>query len=256
MRIADHIHLVGSGAIGLSHPGDCHIYLIDGGSELALVDAGCGEGVRWLLDNVAASGFDPRKIRYLLLTHAHRDHAGGCLELKRILGAMKQPSDGAELCVAASEPEARLLSGGTTEELGLDLLGLGDRPREQVFPPCDVDTIVQDGDALRIGNLNLTVIEVPGHNPGCVCYLLAVDGQRALFSGDVIYQGGVIGLGNWPGSDLHAYKRGLRKLAALDVDMLLPGHLLWTVRNGQAHIDKALRSFEGLWPPPNINSVP
>jgi hypothetical protein len=40
MHVADRIHLVGSGSYGfsLSDPYDCHIYLIDGGSELALID--------------------------------------------------------------------------------------------------------------------------------------------------------------------------------------------------------------------------
>ncbi len=249
MRILDHVYLVGSGAIGLSDPGDCHVYLLDGDNELALIDAGCGADTGRILANVAREGFDPANIRYILLTHAHRDHAGGCNSLKGSLSRAGSP------LVVASEPEARLLAEGTSEELGLDRLGLGDRPRHEVFPPCSADLVVPDEHVLSIGNLEIRAIQVPGHNPGCLCYFLTVDDRRTLFSGDVVFHGGVISVGNWPGCDLQAYQQGLKKLEALAVDALLAGHLLWTVSGGQEHIDRAIRAFKGLWPPPAIHQL-
>ena len=66
-----------------------------------------------------------------------------------------------------------------------------------------------------VGDFAVTALEVPGHNPGCLCYLLTVGHRRILFSGDVIHPGGVIGLGNWPGNDLQTYRRSLKKLAGL-----------------------------------------
>ena len=46
MQLTERVYLVGSGASGfsLTHHSDCHIYLIDGGSESALIDAGTGLG--------------------------------------------------------------------------------------------------------------------------------------------------------------------------------------------------------------------
>lgn len=248
MKILDHIHLVGSGSAGLSNPGDCHVYLIDAGAELALVDAGCGVETQRILDNVAADGLDPARIRTLLLTHAHRDHAGGCRALKQLLGP--------ELRIVASAAEARLLAEGRIEELGLDLLGLGHLPREESFPPCRPEVIAGDGETFKVGSLAVTALEVPGHNPGCLCFFLTMDERRILFSGDVIHPGGVIGLGNWPGNDLQTYRRSLKKLAGLKVDALFSGHLLWTAAGGQSHIDRANTAFEGLWPPTNINLIP
>lgn len=245
MQLTDRVHLVGSGAIGLSHPGDCHVYLVDGGSVLALVDVGCGEDTQHIVDNVAGSGFDPHDIHYLLLTHAHRDHAGGSAALKALLANVR---------VVASAAEARLLASGNHTDLGLNRMGLGDIPRAEIFPLCTADVILADGDSLTVGDLKFTTIEVPGHNPGCLCYLLDTPAGRALFSGDVIYPGGIISIGNWSGSDSQAYQRGLKKLAGLDVDMLFPGHLLWTLLDGQSHIDKANETFAGLWSPPNINN--
>lgn len=252
MKLLPRVHLIGSGAVGLSDPGDCHVYLLDGGHELALIDAGCGQNPERLLENVVQEGFDPAAIRYILLTHAHRDHAGGTAALARLL----EVAAGHPPSVAASEAEALLLAEGSSQALGLDLLGLAQQPREVVFPPYRPDLILADGQHVDVGDLRLTAILVPGHNPGCLCYLVTIGGQRVLFSGDVVYHGGVISLGNWPGCDLQAYRQGLAKLGGLGVDALLPGHLLWTVRGGQAHIDRALRAFAGLWPPPNIHLVP
>ena len=60
MQISEHIYLVGSEQFGLSHPLDCSCYLIDGGSAVALIDAGLGLGVDDIIANIAAAGFDQR----------------------------------------------------------------------------------------------------------------------------------------------------------------------------------------------------
>ena len=58
MRLRPDLYLVGGGHAGfdLSAPLDCHVYLLDGGDELALVDAGLGidGGVDDILANVEA----------------------------------------------------------------------------------------------------------------------------------------------------------------------------------------------------------
>src|SRR5918996_2867844 len=87
MQLGERIHLVGSGAMGfdLTDPYDCHVFLLDGGDELALVDVGAGMGAEAVLENVRAAGFDPARIRHVLLTHAHVDHAGGAARFRALL---------------------------------------------------------------------------------------------------------------------------------------------------------------------------
>jgi len=87
MQVADRIHLVGSGSygFGLSDPYDCHIYLIDGGSELALIDIGAGMGAAQIVDNIRAEGLDPGRIGHIICTHAHGDHAGGAAKMRALL---------------------------------------------------------------------------------------------------------------------------------------------------------------------------
>src|SRR5690349_21076539 len=82
MRLTDEVYLVGGGPVkdfGLSNEPDCHVYLIDGGDELALVDCGMAEGdsLERILSNVQRDELDPARIRTLILTHYHMDHAGG-----------------------------------------------------------------------------------------------------------------------------------------------------------------------------------
>ena len=79
MKLTDDVYLVGGGDYGfnLTHRLDCHTYLIDGGGELALVDAGFGPGTDEILDLIRADGYDPARIGKILVTHYHADHAGG-----------------------------------------------------------------------------------------------------------------------------------------------------------------------------------
>ena len=42
VRITRDVYMVGSGQLGLSNALDCHVYLLDGGEALALIDAGGG----------------------------------------------------------------------------------------------------------------------------------------------------------------------------------------------------------------------
>ena len=87
MQLTDRVHLVGSGAygFGLTDPYDCHIYLIDGGIELALIDVGAGMGAAQVVENIRSDGFDPDLVRQILCTHAHGDHAGGAARMQALL---------------------------------------------------------------------------------------------------------------------------------------------------------------------------
>ena len=74
MRLTRDVLLVGGGDTGfnISHPLDCHIYLLDGGDEFALIDAGIGgptSQTDQILANIEEDGIDPARVGRLLLTH-------------------------------------------------------------------------------------------------------------------------------------------------------------------------------------------
>ncbi len=231
MKIFDGLHLVGSGMMGISHPFDCHVYLIDGGSELALIDTGWGQDNERILANIRAEGFDPARIGRIFLTHGHPDHAGGAVQLARVLGCE----------VLAAEEEVP------------GVLGITDEP-PAAGPPKIAGEVswlgtIADGDLVRVGGIEVRAIIVPGHSYASTCYLCRVGGRCCLFSGDTVFINGLVSFFNTPGCEISSYRRSIGKLAGLGVEALLPGHHLFTIGNGQANIDRAVRSFkEGRLP--------
>jgi len=243
MKIIDNVYLVGSGQIGLSHPSDCHVYLIDGENELALIDTGVGIEVEKIFANIEDDGFDPINIKKVILTHTHADHAGGCKKMKEMLNC----------AIFVPLNEIDLFERGTDEELGLTIAKeSGIYPVDYVFPHCFADVAVSNGDNIQVGELQLKAINVPGHSSGSTCYFLEYKEKRILFTGDVVFYDGEIGLLNYWGSNLADYRNYINRLANLSVDALLPGHKLFTLRNGQQHIDRSISALKKLSVPPTF----
>jgi len=78
-----------------------------------------------------------------------------------------------------------------------------------------------DGDVVRVGTLNLTALHTPGHSPDHLCFWL--DGDRALFTGDLILGSGS-SMVTYPEGDVAAYLRSLDRVASLRPRLLFPGH--------------------------------
>ena len=242
MRILKDVYLVGSGQIGLSHPFDCHVYLIDGGEELALVDSGAGMEVKFLLANVRGDGLDRERIKKILLTHHHADHSGGCAHLlERIEAKIFLHSAGVDLVEDGDEERMGLT---TAKRSGAYSAGY-------MFSPFQVDTALEHGGSVQVGRYSLEVHHVPGHSPDSVCFRMDTDEGPVMFSGDTVFFGGKIGLLNRVGSNLQDYREHFGKLGALEVEALLPAHHLFVLRGGKRQIEMAEEALKGIQPPPN-----
>lgn len=91
-----------------------------------------------------------------------------------------------------------------------------------------------DGDVVRVGTLNVTAVYTPGHSADHLCFWL--DGDRALFTGDLILGSGS-SMVTYPEGDVAAYLRSLERVAALRPRLLFPGH--WDpVENAMGKIDE------------------
>ena len=246
MQLTRRVYLVGSGATGfsLTHPTDCHVYLIDGGTELALVDAGTGLGADEIVANIRAHGFDPAAVRHLLLTHLHADHAGGAASLRQRLPNLQ---------VMASAVGADWLRRGDEQAISLDRGKQGGfYAPEYRFEACPVATDLTDGQVVTVGELAIEVLDVPGHSQGHVAFLMRDAGLTYLFAGDLLFFGGRIHLQSIWDCDLQAHLRSLQRLAGLAVDVFLPGHGAFSLRDGQRHIDAANRWIERCLVPPGF----
>ena len=245
MKLTDRLYLVGSGSLGfdLSDEYDCNIYLLDGGREAALIDAGGGRDLLSIMKIIEGDGVPLDRVRYLLLTHAHADHAAGAAGLREELG----------LQVLIARDVAEFLRKGDEKGISLDVAKeAGIYPRDFRFQACPVDGELEEGQKVTVGDCDLLVMETPGHAAGCLSFLMEREGKQYLFSGDTIFFGGRIVLQNAPDCDLQAHIRTIERLSRLSVDLLLPCHPCFSLRNGQRHIDAAMEVLKTLGVPPNL----
>lgn len=158
-RIAGNLYYVGTA--------DLASFLVVDPEGMILLDGGLEASAPLILANIRALGFDPARVKYLLNSQAHSDHAGGLAALKEATGAQ----------LLASPADAELLErGGSGDFQWGDTL---------TYPPVRVDGRLRDGAEVRLGAVRMTAHFTPGHTRGCTSWTLPVrvDGRtrQALF---------------------------------------------------------------------------
>ena len=202
-RIAEGLFYVGSRDIG--------IYLVDGGKAgLILIDAGMPEFAPQVLSNVRRLGFDPARIRILLNSQAHIDHAGALAAVKAATGAK----------LMASKADAPLLESG-----GKGDFFFGDKVR---FPATKVDALVRDGQTVTLGQARLTAHLTPGHSKGCTTWTMpvSISGRThvAQFNCSMTVPGyTLLGNRNYP-NVVEDYQASFDKLRRIPCDVFLASH--------------------------------
>ncbi len=167
--------------------------------EGAIID--CGNPPRDPLNAAKELGV---KIKYVILTHGHYDHAEFVEEYARLLPEAK---------VVAHEAENAVLS-----DFEANVSLLFGTPRRYMRP----DLAVNGGDKLMLGATEYEVISTPGHTPGSIC-LYSVTGG-VVFTGDTLFCRGYGRTDFKYGSDLEMIA-SLRRLSKLPPDVkVLSGH--------------------------------
>jgi glyoxylase-like metal-dependent hydrolase (beta-lactamase superfamily II) len=247
MRLTRDICLVGGGDTGfnISAPLDCHIYLIDGGDELALVDAGVGSivsGTEQILANLRADGIATDRISKLLLTHYHADHAGAAREMHDRLGV---EIHGSPLTIDVLErADAEAISLPAAQKGGM-------YPADYEFAPCPGVPSLTEGHRFDVGRLSVTVFDTPGHSAGHISLLIEGGDRSYLVGGDLVFYGGTIVAQNIHDCSIQDYAASTIKMAGVAFDALLPGHFTISLSNGKRHVDAAAATFARLAVPKN-----
>ncbi len=185
-----------------------NIYLIDGGSEFALIDVGFLDELADVLELIRQMDFSLSACKLIIATHADVDHTQG---LSRARDVLKCEVAAHPKSVAAIESADEVFTYARIDAQGIHL----------PMTPCKVDRVINEGDLLTIGNRTLAVWSTPGHTDG----QLALRMGNLLFSGDNIFRDGCVGvIDAHHGSSLVDFVASLKRILASDVEYLLPSH--------------------------------
>ena len=192
-KIFDNVWYVG---IQTSSP-----FLVTTSAGLVLFDATWDETADYVLENIRTAGFNPRDVRYLIITHAHIDHFAGAEKIRQATGAR----------VGMSLPDWE-----ETERVQ-KVPGQG---RQNPGPPLKRDLVIADGQTITLGDTSLKFYVTPGHTPGSTSTELQVrDGARTYRA---LLPGG-LGIPNAQWSK--AYLTSTQRLKSLGPwDVMLPNH--------------------------------
>ncbi|ELY50397.1 MBL fold metallo-hydrolase [Natronolimnohabitans innermongolicus] len=220
-------------------PGHSAAYLLDG-DEPVLVDAGMpGDDARSeLAAELAASRCDPGDVDHLLLTHAHRDHIG---QVRTLLEngspTVYAPREIAtryerDIETVAAATRTNLVEAGVDDDV-LDtaterLVGFH-RTIRTLLPLEAVDVWLDHGTPIDVGPLEVEPIHAPGHHVSQYCYRTELDGERALFSGDVAMEpfrapALLVNFDDGVRESVTTFLESLRRIRSADVDRVYPGH--------------------------------
>lgn len=159
-------------------------YLV-GIDEVAVIDP--GPDVKSHIDAIVGASMKER-VRWVVLTHTHPDHAPGTARLVKAT-------------------RAEVVAFGKYRDKDSD-----------VVP----DRVIGEGDTIEGSEWGLEVLHTPGHAPNHLCFLL--EEERVLFTGDTVLDGMYSVVNPARGGDMGVYVETLERLRRLRLTRLCPGH--------------------------------
>jgi glyoxylase-like metal-dependent hydrolase (beta-lactamase superfamily II) len=185
-----------------------NVYLIDGGTEYALMDVGFLDELNDVLELTRQMGFSLSACKLILATHADVDHTQGLARAREIL---KCPVAAHPRSVEALEHGDEILTYARIDAQGIQI----------PMPRCKVDQTIDEGDLIQVGDKTLQVWSTPGHTAGQLSFRMG----DLLFSGDNIFRDGCVGvIDAHHGSNLVDFLASLNRIRSSDVQFLLPSH--------------------------------
>jgi hydroxyacylglutathione hydrolase len=178
---------------------NCYLISCKKTKKAAVIDPGGEDEVDLILNLLQKNNFD---LKYVINTHGHIDHIAGNSVLK-------------------AKTEALLLIHRLDANMLVDahknissFMG-----KEICSPPAD--KLLEEGDEISLGTLNLIVIHTPGHTLGGISLV----SNNIIFTGDTLFAGG-IGRTDLPGGSYQDLIKSIKeKLLILGDDKIIyPGH--------------------------------
>lgn len=190
------------------------VLLIETSAGLVLIDTGPADAAPHVLANVSALGFDPRQIKWVLMTHEHFDHVGGMAHVLKETGARLLTGTGAAAVMrsgqpASDDPQASWLA-------------------KEPMQPVTVSRVLGHRGKLRVGDTQFTVHANPTHSPGSTSWTWRSCQEGACLDFAYADSNSTISTDDYHFSDhperVEAAREGLRVIEALPCDLLLTPH--------------------------------
>jgi glyoxylase-like metal-dependent hydrolase (beta-lactamase superfamily II) len=171
--------------------GPINVGIVRDGERALLIDCGDGRVAEALL------GLGVKSVAKIAFTHHHRDQA---------CGAYLLAAAGAKIGVPADEQEyfAEPAKYWSHDENHWRVYRSFRPHHLMLTEPLPVDETYTDGAEWSFGPAKIRVLSTPGHTDGSVSYVVEVDGQRVIFSGDCIYDVGQV----W---EIYSLQKGFEK---------------------------------------------
>ncbi len=186
----------------------CNVYLVFDRDEWLLIDIGYDETVDEIIELIRQMDFPLSKCKMLIATHADVDHIQGLARAKQIL---RVPVAAHPLAAETLAKGDKLRTFAEIEAQGIHL----------DMPPVSVEILLNEGDIITVGQLELEVWVTPGHTDSQLSFRMG----KLLFSADNIYRDGCVGaIDAHHGSNLEDFIRSLTRIRESDIEWLLPSH--------------------------------
>ena len=190
-QVFDNLHYVGIQWVSA--------WILETSDGLILFDSLYGPHVEVLLKNIEDAGFDPKDIKYILVSHAHFDHSGGAEALKKITGAR----------VGMVENDWKAIEADP-------------QPQYTDTKPFARDLVIQDGDTITLGDTTIACYATPGHTTGVLSMAFTVYDNGKPHKA---FSFGGVGL-NFSGVErTEMYIQSVKRLQAMQgIEVNIPNH--------------------------------
>jgi hydroxyacylglutathione hydrolase len=178
---------------------NCSVIGDEGTREALVIDPGDN-----IDDVLGLIGKHRLKVKQIIITHAHIDHVGGAMKLRKATGAP----------ILLNQNDYALLKMLDVQAAWIGMASPGN---------VEIDQSLGHADKVQAGSLEADVLHTPGHTEGSICLYFAP--EKKLIAGDTLFAGS-IGRTDLPGGSMQKIINSLheRVLALPDETVVVPGH--------------------------------
>lgn len=178
---------------------NCSVIGDEGTREALVIDP--GDDIDDVLAIIRKHGLT---VKQIIITHAHIDHVGGAMKMRKATGAP----------ILLNQNDYALLKMLDVQAAWIGMASPGS---------VEIDQSLGHADKVKAGSLAADVLHTPGHTEGSICLYFAP--EKKLIAGDTLFAGS-IGRTDLPGGSMQKIINSLheRVLALPDETVVVPGH--------------------------------